>query len=76
MTHCDIFLIFAQNINRGNTLEPPQCAFDCYTLTVKNMHKDFISRLKWTARAQKTGFSSLSCSDKTTNDKFDGHTLK
>ena len=40
------------------------------------MHKDFISRLKWTACAQKTGFSSLNCSDKTTNDKFDGHTLK
>ena len=40
------------------------------------MHKDFISRLKWTARAQKTGFSSLSCSDKTTNDKLNGHTLK
>ena len=42
-----------------------------YTLTVKNMQKDFISRLK-----RQTGFSSLSCSDKTTNDKFDGHTLK
>ena len=38
--------------------------------------KKFISRLKWTARALKTGFSSLSYSDKTTNDKFDGHTLK
>ena len=26
--------------------------------------------------AKKSGFSSLSCSDKTTNEKFDGHTLK
>ena len=25
---------------------------------------------------QKNCFSSLSCSDKTTNEKFDGHTLK
>ena len=40
------------------------------------MQKDFNLRLKWTARAQKPGFSSLSCCDKTTNDKFDGHTLK
>ena len=24
MKNCDIFLIFAQNINRGYTLEPPQ----------------------------------------------------
>ena len=40
------------------------------------MHKDFISHLKWTARARKRGFSNLSCSDKTTNDKFEGRTLK
>ena len=40
------------------------------------MPKDFISLFKWTARAQKTGFSSLSYSDKTTNDKFDGQALK
>ena len=40
------------------------------------MQKYFNSRLKWTARVQKTGFSSLSCSAKTTNEKFDGHTLK
>ena len=42
------------------------------------MQKYFISRLKWTAHAQKAGFSSLSHSDKTTkfNDKFDGQTLK
>ena len=25
MRNCDIFLIFAQNIDRGYTLEPPQC---------------------------------------------------
>ena len=37
---------------------------------------DFISHLKWTAHAQKMGFSSSSCSDKTTDDKFDGHMLK
>ena len=43
---------------------------------VKNMQTDFISLLKWTARAQKNGFSSLSSSDQTTNDKFGGHTLK
>ena len=24
MKHCDIFLIFAKNIDRGYTLEPPQ----------------------------------------------------
>ena len=40
------------------------------------MPKDFISLLKWTARAQKNGFSSLSYSDKTTNDKFNGQTFK
>ena len=40
------------------------------------MHKDFISRLQWTARARKNSFSSLSCSDKTTNAKFNGNTLK
>ena len=25
MKKCDVFLIFAQNIDRGYTLEPPQC---------------------------------------------------
>ena len=25
MKNCDIFLIFAQNIDRGNTLELPHC---------------------------------------------------
>ena len=35
------------------------------------MQKYFNSRLKWTARVQKTGFSNLS-----TNEKFDGHTFK
>ena len=40
------------------------------------MPKDYISLLKWTARAQKTGFSSLSYSDKTTSDKLDGQTFK
>ena len=40
------------------------------------MQTNFILRLKWTARAQKNGFSILSCSGKTTNDKFDGDTLK
>ena len=34
------------------------------------MQKDFISRLKCTARAQKTGFSSLSYSDEATNDNL------
>ena len=24
--NCDIFLIFAQNIDRGYTFEPPQCS--------------------------------------------------
>ena len=27
MKNCDIFLIFAQNIDRGYTLEPPQSMF-------------------------------------------------
>ena len=27
-------------------------------------------------KKKEEGFSSLSCSDKTTNEKFDGHTLK
>ena len=40
------------------------------------MQKDFISRLEWTARAQKNGILSLSYSDETPNDKFDGQTLK
>ena len=40
------------------------------------MQKYFNSRLKWTAGVQKNVFSSLSCSDKTTNEKFYGHTLK
>ena len=34
------------------------------------MQKDFISHLKWTAHAQKAGFSSLSYNDKTTNEKL------
>ena len=41
------------------------------------MQKYFISPLEWAARTQNVFFSSnLSCSDKTTNDIFDGHTLK
>ena len=40
------------------------------------MQKDFILRLKLSAHAQKASFSSLSYSDKTTNDKFDGQALK
>ena len=40
------------------------------------MQTYFNSRLKWSTCAQKTGFSSFSCSDKTTNYKFDGPTLK
>ena len=40
------------------------------------MQTDFISLLKWTARAQKSRFSSLSSSDETTNDKFGGQTLE
>ena len=52
------------------------CTYYCYTLTVKNMQKIFQFTIKMDCTCAKNGFSSLSCSDKVTNEKFDGHTLK
>ena len=53
-----------------------------YLLLLHSNGKEYAKIFQFTIKmdcicsVQKSGFSSLSCSDKTTNEKFDGHTLK
>ena len=47
-----------------------------YLLLLHSNGEEYAKKFQFTIEMQKHGFSSLSCSDKTTNEKLDGHTLK